>query len=140
MKYYSELLNKLFDTREELETAEKNSRVRKAEESKKLQEKEASAANRKRLAVLQKRAVDADRELQIAKNELEKAHETAKELREKTDLQIKALLDGAKNDYQDALAKKNKAFEAWYLADTESTTYSEEDLDKLVSFFLDFFD
>lgn len=140
MKYYSELLNKLFDTREELETAEKNSRVRKAEESKKLQEKEASAANRKRLSVLQKRAVDADRELQIAKNELEKAHETAKELREKTDLQIKALLDGAKNDYQDALAKKNKAFEAWYLADTESTTYSEEDLDKLVSFFLDFFD
>ena len=32
MKYYSELLNKLFDTREELETAEKNSKVRKAEE------------------------------------------------------------------------------------------------------------
>ena len=140
MKYYSELLNKLFDTREELETAEKNSRVRKAEESKKLQEKEASNANRKRLSVLQKQAIDADRELQIAKNELEKAQKTAKELREKTDLQIKALLDGAKNDYQDALSKKNKAFEAWYLADTKSTTYSEEDLDKLVSFFLDFFD
>lgn len=140
MKYYSELLNKLFDTREELETEEKNSRVRKAEESKKLQEREAFAANRKRLAVLQKQAIDADRELQIAKNELEKAQKTAEDIRKKTDLQIKALLDGAKKDYQDALAKKNKAFEAWYLADTESTTYSEEDLDKLVSFFLDFFD
>ena len=85
MKYYSELLNKNFDTEAECTEAEKAEETRLAE----VEKKETALANEKKQ--LADAIDDAEAKLNLAYDKLEEARNKARELRDEYDKKVSAL-------------------------------------------------
>ena len=118
MKYYSELLNKNYDSAEECEAAEKEEQTRLAE----VEKKETALANEKK-----KFAADiekAEEELNIAYDKLEAARTQARELKDEFEKKVEELhkemlgkqndiLRPAKEEVEKAQQKKFNAIQAF---------------------------
>lgn len=107
MKYYSETLNKMFDSQEELEQAEGKKQMEQAEAAKKLKAKQLEISkDKKELS----QAIDkADEELTKAYSDYEEALTSAKELIEAATIQARDLIKPTKQAVQKAQKDKYKA-------------------------------
>lgn len=103
MKFYSEVLNKTFDTVKELEVAEKEEAKRKEAEKAEL----TKATNEKK--ELAKKVEEADKVLQDAYNKYELAKEECEKILKEAELEIDELIEPAKQAIRDAQKARYKA-------------------------------
>ena len=107
MKVYSEILNKLYDTKEDCEKAEQDYQERQEAEQKAKKEKE---ANRK------VRAEEVENLRNDYKNVLEIYNQRVKELQNEYDAKLnkqREILDTAYNKYAEALKQFNKDYNGY---------------------------
>ena len=139
MKYYSDVTEKVYDSTEELEKAEKAVEEKKAEEANKLA---AISKEKKELA----NAIDvADKALDEAYKELDVAREKARELQKKHLKELEDLLHPAeeavkaaqKNKYE-ALNNFNRKYGA--LTTTYTGAKAAEEMSRALKYFDDIFD
>jgi len=107
MKYFSEILNKTFDSIKELESAELAEQKKKEEEAVALEK----VSNEKK--AMAKKVEEAEEALKEAYNKYDLAKENAKKIIEEANLEIAELLKPAETAIKEAQENKYKAVDAF---------------------------